>query len=200
MNVRKYKRFQVKHLLYISIGILLVFVIYLFFRSNTSTVSQRVLRSILPSKLSTTNYPLSIASKETVSVLYVVDGDTISVSIDGKDTRVRMIGIDSPEKYEGKEKECYADEASAFLKNFIQDQQVILRSDSSQDDIDIYKRLLRYVFLENGTHVNSEMIRNGFAREYTYRVPYMYQKEFQNTEMEAQKLKRGLWGVCSDRN
>jgi micrococcal nuclease len=59
--------------------------------------------------------------------------------------------------------------------------------------------LLAYVFLEDGTNVNEYLIRNGYAYEYTYGVPYTYQTLFKEAQLEAQKEKRGLWadGVCA---
>ena len=68
-----------------------------------------------------------------------------------------------------------------------------LEPDATQADRDKYDRLLRYVFLPDGTHFNEQMIRAGFAFEYTYRTPYQYRDEFKAAEREARAAKRGLW-------
>ncbi len=70
---------------------------------------------------------------------------------------------------------------------------VRLEADPSQTDRDKYNRLLRFVFLDDGTHINKLLIEQGFAHEYTYNVPYKYQSEFQASEKSAQELGVGLW-------
>lgn len=131
-------------------------------------------------------------------VLYVVDGDTIDVDIGGKDTRVRLIGVNAPERYEGKDPQCFANEAGTYVKNRLEKKQVYLVSDPSQDDRDKYDRLLRYVFLENGTNFDLELIEQGFAKEYTYKIPYQYQEQFRSAQSMAKSGNMGLWKDCPD--
>jgi micrococcal nuclease len=134
-------------------------------------------------------------------VLYVIDGDTLDVVIDGKKERVRLIGIDAPEMaYEEKQADCFAKQSKEFLREMLDGKTVQLESDPTQDNRDKYERLLRYIFVEDGTDVNRFMIAGGFAREYTYLgIPYRHQKEFQEAELEAKNKKLGLWaeGACS---
>ena len=66
-------------------------------------------------------------------------------------------------------------------------------ADDTQGDRDKYGRLLRYVFLEDGTNFDKLMIEEGYGHEYTYDIPYMFQSEFQQAEADAQANKRGLW-------
>lgn len=132
-------------------------------------------------------------------VTKVVDGDTIKVDMEGKNETVRLIGMDTPESVDPRRPvQCFGKEASGYAKNLLNEKYVKLQSDPTQGDRDTYKRLLRYIFLEDGTNVNELLIRNGFAHEYTYRVPYAYQKEFKGAEREARNAKRGLWadGAC----
>ena len=132
------------------------------------------------------------------TVTSIVDGDTIKVS-DSQDVyTVRLIGIDTPEtKDPRKEIECFGTEATLHLTKLIQNQRLILKSDSTQDDIDRYGRLLRYAFLENGTNVNKTMIEDGYAYEYTYSKPYYYKSEFIEAQNSARNAELGLWsGVC----
>ena len=135
-----------------------------------------------------------------VHVQKVIDGDTIDVIIDGKNERVRFIGIDAPEfGYDGNPDMCFAKEGYQKLKELVDGKTVRLEVDSTQDDRDKYGRLLRYVFLEDGTHVNEMMINGGFVREYTYLGNfYLYQRDFQEAEKKAQTGKSGFWadGVC----
>lgn len=134
------------------------------------------------------------------NVLFVIDGDTIDVSIDGKKERVRLIGIDAPEMgFENKKEMCFAKESREKLMEFIGEKTVRIASDSTQQNRDVYNRLLRYVYLPDETNVNSLMIEEGYAYEYAYKeIPYLYQKEFQEAQQKAKSLKLGLWadGAC----
>jgi micrococcal nuclease len=131
-------------------------------------------------------------------VTEVVDGDTIKVRIDGQAQTVRLIGVDTPETVApGQPVECFGIEASNFLKDLLIGKSVELTADPTQDDIDKYGRLLRYVYMEDATFVNHKLILEGYAYEYTYDVPYESQSLFQTAQAEAENENRGLWGpIC----
>ena len=117
---------------------------------------------------------------EWTKLVRIIDGDTIEVEIENKAESVRLIGIDAPE-IEGKTKEKGI-EAKSFLVDLIGNKKIRLEADETQDDRDIYDRLLRYVFLEDGKMINEEMIKSGMAKEYTFKIPYQYQEEFKKLE------------------
>lgn len=140
-------------------------------------------------------------------VIRVVDGDTIVVALNHKPETVRLLGINTPETVApNRSVQCFGPEASARAKELLTDKIVRLETDPSQDNRDKYKRLLRFVFLENpllhkegaggGLNVNESLVRDGYAREYTYKMPYKYQKEFRTEQKLAKKNKRGLWRAC----
>ena len=134
-------------------------------------------------------------------VLKVIDGDTIVVDIRGKKETLRLIGIDAPEiGGSSLNKKCFGKEAEEFAKKILSGASVGLENDETQDERDKYVRLLRYVILKDGSNFNKMMIREGLAKEYTYKTPYKYQKEFKNAENEARKAKKGLWSECGDDN
>jgi len=130
-------------------------------------------------------------------VTQVVDGDTIKVDLSGKIETLRLIGIDTPEIVDPRKPvQCFAKEASAKAKEMLKGKKVKLEADSTQGERDKYDRLLRYVFLEDGTFFNKLMITEGYAHEYTYQVnPYKYQIEFKEAEKRAIEAGRGLWGA-----
>jgi len=141
-----------------------------------------------------------ISSPKTSTVLYsvssVVDGDTIKVNINGKIETLRLIGLDTPETVDPrKEVQCFGLEASNKAKELLTGKKVKLEADSTQDERDKYGRLLRYVWLEDGTFYNKKMISDGYAHEYTYGVPYKYQAEFKAAQKSAQDNQRGLWAT-----
>jgi len=131
----------------------------------------------------------------------VVDGDTVSIDIDGETKKARLIGVDTPETvHPTKLVECFGKEASQKTKEILEGKAVKIEYDESQGITDKYDRTLVYIFLEDGTNFNEYLIRNGYAYEYTYNEPYKYQELFKEAEMDAKENKRGLWasGVCSD--
>lgn len=127
----------------------------------------------------------------------VIDGDTIEVNINGKKETLRLIGIDTPEIVDPRKPvQCFAKEASNKAKEILNGKKVKLEADSSQGERDKYNRLLRYVFLEDGTSFNRLMIAEGYAHEYTYQSnPYKYQIEFKEAEENAREDGKGLWGA-----
>lgn len=134
-------------------------------------------------------------------VVRIIDGDTIVVQINGVQEKVRLIGVDTPEIFDARgSAQCFGEEASEFTKSLLENQAVRLEADVSQDDRDKYGRLLRYVFLNDGTFVNKEIISQGYGHEYTYRRPYKHQTEFKTAELNAREAKKGLWApsVCKD--
>ena len=90
------------------------------------------------------------------TVVNIVDGDTIDVRGAGGEERVRIIGIDTPERGE-----CGFTEASAALSAIIQGKNVELLG-GARDDRDRYDRLLRYVDLD-GADAGLELVKAGWA-------------------------------------
>ena len=131
---------------------------------------------------------------ELYKVISITDGDTIKVSINGKTETIRFIGMDTPEtKDPRKPVQCFGKEASSKMQSFAQSKMVRLKSDNSQGDRDKYNRLLRYVYLEDGRNIAYEMIRGGYAHEYTYNTPYEYQVQFKAAEKYVMNQGDGLW-------
>lgn len=142
----------------------------------------------------TTSSPTPTTQSNLYAVSSVIDGDTIQVNIDGKKETIRLIGIDSPETVDPRKPvQCFGKEASEKAKSLLSGKSVRLESDPTQGERDKYQRLLRYVFLEDGTNFNKLMISEGYAHEYTYNIPYKYQSEFKQAQKEAEENNRGLW-------
>ena len=128
----------------------------------------------------------------------VVDGDTVKLDFEGKVQSIRMIGIDTPEvKDPRKPVQCYGAEASAFTKKTLLGKDVLISFDPTQDKRDRYDRLLLYIWLPDGTLFNQLIIQEGYAFEYTYRIPYQYQDAFKAAENDARNAARGLWSPTS---
>ena len=133
-------------------------------------------------------------------VVKVIDGDTITISMSGKNQTIRLIGINSPESVDPRRAvECFGNEASEKAKEVLAGKHVRIISDPTQADRDRYNRLLRYVYLPDGTLFNKWMISEGYAYEYTYDAPYQLQSEFKEQEALARAQAKGLWSqaACS---
>ena len=131
-------------------------------------------------------------------LIRVIDGDTIVVNIDGKEEKIRIIGIDTPESVKPNTPvECFAQEATQEITDFLAKPGILsISTDPTQDSRDNYGRLLAHVFM-NEINIGEHMIRDGYAYEYTYRDPYIYQLEYRAAEKEARINKRGLWSADS---
>ena len=119
----------------------------------------------------------------------VVDGDTLVLD-DG--TRVRLIGVDTPEtKHPRKPVERLGPEAAAFTRRHVEGKLVTLQFDRERRDK--YRRVLAYVYREDW-FLNEELIRAGFSRAVT-RYPYSarMKRVFRAAESEARNARRGLW-------
>ncbi len=144
----------------------------------------------LPKSLPTTQpgyYPVASVS----------DGDTIKVRIAGKAETVRLIGIDTPEtKDPRKPVQCFGKAASSEMQKLVAHKTVRLEADPTNANRDKYQRLLRYVYLPDGTLVNAYMIQNGYAFAYVL-FPFTKMEEFRGYEKQARDANRGLWAGCS---
>ena len=137
----------------------------------------------------------------TATILQVVDGDTIDVRIGGRDERVRLIGIDTPEtKKPNSPIECYGPEASAFTASLLPVGSVV-RIERDVVGRDDYGRLLGYVHLltDHGadTFVNMEIIRRGYATPLTIEPNSVFAPEFAQAARDAEAAGLGLWTACS---
>lgn len=127
------------------------------------------------------------------------DGDTIAVNMNGKVETIRFIGIDTPETHDPRKPvQCYGPAAAAYTKNLITHagSKVRLGSDPKSTNRDRYDRLLRYVYLPDGTLVNEALVRNGYAFYYPY-FPFTKSAQFSTDQKDAQDAKKGLWGNCN---
>lgn len=131
------------------------------------------------------------------SVTRFVDGDTITVDMNGAKETIRMLGVDTPETHKPNTPvQCYGPAAAAFTKNIIGKNAVRLEADPENQNRDRYGRLLRYVYLPDGRLISKELIANGFGFAYTL-FPFTKTNEFVAAEEQAKAGNKGLWGNCT---
>jgi len=132
----------------------------------------------------------------------VIDGDTIELE---SGERVRLIGIDTPEVHEsnklhrdsqrtGQDMRTIQElgkRAWDFTKKLVEGKRVALEFDVEK--YDKYNRLLAYAYLKDGTFVNAEIIKQGYASLMTFPPNVKYADLFLKLYQEARANKRGLW-------
>jgi micrococcal nuclease len=128
------------------------------------------------------------------SVTSVIDGDTIRVSLDGRDTTVRIIGIDTPEK-DGPytEEECFGPQASTYTERAVDGATVGLEFDV--DRADRFDRTLAYVWIE-GELFDERILRDGYAVLLTVPPNVRYVERLRAAQATARTEGAGLWGAC----
>ena len=119
-----------------------------------------------------------------MTVVEILDGDTFDL---GNEERVRIIGINTPEK--GRP---FSDDATEALSEMIMGKEVTLVNDSKNDDADSSGRLLRHVYV-NDSLVNYEMIRMGMAFWYPYSSGTDMDESYQEAQESAANDHVGLW-------
>lgn len=116
--------------------------------------------------------------------------------MNGQVEKVRFIGVDTPETHKPNTPvQCYRPVAAAFTKATIGSQWVRLVSDPLSTDRNRYNRLLRYVYLPDGTDVNEKLIQGGYGFYYPY-FPFSNTSRFETDEKVAMAAHRGLWASC----
>lgn len=125
--------------------------------------------------------PIFVHAEYTGQVVGVTDGDSIKVMHDGKAEKIRLIGIDCPEK-----RQPFGTRAKEFTSHLAFGQEVHVREKGR----DRYGRTLAAVILPDGRSLNEELLKAGLA--WWFRK---YSKDLRLGELERQArvAKRGLW-------
>jgi endonuclease YncB( thermonuclease family) len=154
--------------------------------STTVTISTRSTTTSTAS-LPTTTTPSPLTTTGEATVVRIIDGDTIDVSISGKTFTVRYIGMDTPEKGDK-----FYQEATDKNSELVNGKIVRLEKDVSEVDKMDNPRLLRYVYIGD-IFVNAELVRLGYARATPYPPDVKYESLFSTLENEAKAAQLGMW-------
>ncbi|MBM3327267.1 MAG: thermonuclease [Calditrichaeota bacterium] len=133
--------------------------------------------------------------KTAVSVARVVDGDTVILLLEGKEHRVRLLGVDTPESVKpDTPPEPGGVEAGRFLKNLLNGEKVYVEYEAAgKASKDRYGRDLAYLYrAPDGLFVNQEIVRQGYGRVYR-QAKFKYRDEFIRLEATAKAGQKGMW-------
>jgi micrococcal nuclease len=122
---------------------------------------------------------------ETGRVTRVIDGDTVEMEGVG---RVRLIGVDTPERGE----ECF-EEATDYLKDRVGGQTVRYRPQREREDR--YDRALLDLF-RGGQLINLDIAQAGWGEALTIQPNDRYADRIVEAEVEARAEPRGRWAGC----
>jgi endonuclease YncB( thermonuclease family) len=118
----------------------------------------------------------------TGKIIKIMDGDTYELLLEDNSTiRVRMDGIDAPEKGMP-----FSKKAKNYLTTLCKDQTITVEKTNE----DRYGRILGFTFLEDGRELSREMLKAGYAWHYK---KYNSDPDLAALENEAREAKRGLW-------
>jgi endonuclease YncB( thermonuclease family) len=165
-----------RHVRFFAVGVFIIWLIILAVTLLLSSCAPTPTATYVPPTRKPTTIPPTATAKPTLfarphlcipnqepveaDVVRIVDGDTIEVAVVGAVEKVRLIGIDTPERGE-----AGFEEASAATSNMVSGKTVLLWQDVS--DRDRYDRLLAYVTVGK-VFVNYELVARGFAQSYRY--------------------------------
>lgn len=129
-------------------------------------------------------------------LIRVVDGDTIVVVFEGEETKVRFIGVNTPESVTGNSNRDTQEgiSASDFTKSLLSNADIVY-IELDEGKYDKYDRLLAYVYTEDGVQINALLLHNGYARTMFYNPNYKYQTEFTEIQNYAKSNEVGFWGI-----
>lgn len=129
---------------------------------------------------------------EPYTVERVIDGDTILVNIDGVDTKVRLIGIDTPESVHSDDSRNTTNGsiASEVTKSLLQGKSIALEYDAEK--YDKYDRLLAYVYVDD-IMVNDYLVSEGYAQTMTIEPNTKYEEILKYHEEQAREENKGFW-------
>ncbi|WP_440692232.1 thermonuclease family protein [Candidatus Pelagibacter sp. HIMB1695] len=122
----------------------------------------------------------------------IVDGDTIKIN----SKKIRLYGIDAPEKKQKCKKTYLTISFMSFTKDYMCGEvstQKLIKKINKQKlncniiDVDRYKRLIGECFKRN-INLNSWMVSNGYAVAYR-----KYSKKYVSDEINAKNNKLGIW-------
>ena len=121
-------------------------------------------------------------------VVGIVDGDTLDVRVLATRERVRVLGIDTPERGS-----CFSRRAAAETSRLALGRLVKLQRDSSQPERDRFDRLLAYVELPDERDLGLELVERGFARAFVIGRPFERLKSYRKAESLGRAQRASIW-------
>jgi len=129
------------------------------------------------------------SKQDYVRVVGVNDGDTITVLLEGKREKVRLIGIDAPEFQQSP----WGQKSKKYLSDLLKTSQWTVSLEFDIEKRDVHGRLLSYIWTPDKRMVNVQMLSEGYAMLYTFPPNIRYVDEFKKAQEVARKNSLGIW-------
>jgi micrococcal nuclease len=132
-----------------------------------------------------------------ITVLKVIDGDTVDIDINGNTERVRLIGVNTPEtKHPTKPIECFGPEASAYLTQLLP-KGTHVRIERDIEARDRYGRMLLYLYRESDNlFINLDLVSHGYGTPMSIEPNTFHRNDFVHAAALAETTNEGLWKAC----
>jgi micrococcal nuclease len=125
-----------------------------------------------------------------ITILKVIDGDTVDIDINGNTERVRLIGVNTPEtKHPTKPIECFGPEASAHLTQLLP-KGTHVRIERDIEARDRYGRMLLNLF------INLDLVSHGYGTPMSIEPNTFHRNDFVHAAALAETTNEGLWKAC----
>jgi micrococcal nuclease len=133
---------------------------------------------------------ISKSALQDVQVIKVHDGDTVTLMINGRMRKTRLIGIDAPEMNQ----RPWGRRAKEHLIDILNHTDWLVTMETDVVTIDKYGRSLVYLWTKNKELINERMVLDGYAVLFTIKPNSTYVDRFRKAELSARGEKRGIWG------
>ena len=157
--------------------LLIIVFFFIFCKENTKFISNTKKEKVIEFQ----NYDYETIEKDSLKVIGISDGDSFKVLSKNQKLKIRIHGIDSPER-----NMPFYLTSKKYLSQLIFNQYIFIKIKSR----DQYHRYIANVFLPNGQNIANEMVKNGYAWHY---VRYSNDKQLAENQIFAKNNKMGLW-------
>jgi micrococcal nuclease len=123
-------------------------------------------------------------------VITVNDGDTITIRMNGREYRTRLVGIDAPEMGQ----EPWGQRAREHLREILKDMRWNIFVETDIQLLDKYNRLLIYAWDGENRLINEQMLLDGYAVLFTIQPNSRHADRFRKAQQSAREKKVGIWG------
>lgn len=179
---------------FITSGTIIIAVALYFIFSNTASKENTIEKDT--DYLITPQYAKKATGNELVKAEYVStnDGDTFRLKIDGKEKRVRLLMVDTPEmNYEENNPMPFAESAKEYTQKLLENASKIEVLSDVGNKTDHYGRLLAYVFIDN-VLLQELLLREGYAAvRYIDKPNNTLEEQFKEIEKRARASKINIW-------
>jgi micrococcal nuclease len=133
--------------------------------------------------------PAEQKSSAFVPVVEVHDGDTVSVTVDQKREKVRLVGIDAPEMGQ----KPWGEKAKKYLETLLSSSGWKVKLEYDVEKKDKYGRILAYLWTTEGEMINLLMLKKGYATLFTFPPNVKHVNEFRAAQRTARDGRLGIW-------